>query len=276
MGLSFVSREAYACPITDTLNMPHIFANITNLLGMNGNIDESNKKEQDLREARTGNAGCGHGPTNKSTEIKSTAYDYLEKNFKKIKDIKICPTAEKSLLGNLNLPSILGSKSSCAEKDRVEFLKPQTNFEAAKREIQTKLFMEKPTKGDKKELIKGLPVETKDAMTSNYVDEVKTLRNKRAKYAEAVASTTYSIANEVRKKHKADMETLAKAQTQGCNQTQSHAMQNRNLKALIKAQAASIIIQIMAMEQEVAEKFITEPAYIITDEELEKALGDVK
>lgn len=269
LGLTSVSKTAFACPITDTMNMPHIFANVANLLGINTASNETNAKEEELRQVRTGNAGCSDGPTNKSTEIKSTAYDYLISApvMNKIINIKICPSPKSGL----DIP-LLSSFKECTDADRKTFLTPQPSFEAAINEIKTKLFMEKLKPISTKNFLGNVDLPAGQVKASS-LDAVKELRNRRAKYAEAVASTTKAIATQVRQKHKADMETLANAQAKGCNQTQSHAMQNRNMKALLKAQAASIMVQVMAMEQEVAIKFINEPIHIITEDELKNALG---
>ena len=120
----------------------------------------------------------------------------------------------------------------------------------------------------KKILIEELFFKDKEAYENSSSSEKEALQTKRKRYASEVASKGYALAYALRERLKEDAKSLINAQTSGCNQTQSHALQNRNLKALIKTTAANIAIQIMSMETEAALQLLSEPLVEMTAEDV--------
>ena len=89
------------------------------------------------------------------------------------------------------------------------------------------------------------------------------IKNRKA-FAAEVAAEAYSLSMQIRPLYQEDMQSLGALTGKGCNQTQSNAMLNRNLKAQIKMLAAQIIMQIVQMEVDAVQQFIKEPTKIIT------------
>ena len=112
--------------------------------------------------------------------------------------------------------------------------------------------------------------ESKEAYDNAPSADREAMQTKRKKYANEAASKGYALANALRPRLKKDAETLIASQTAGCNQVQSHALQNRNLAALIKTTGANIIVQILSMENEAAVQLLNEPLVEITEEQIKK------
>lgn len=248
------STSVQACPIIDTKNASKVFKNIFNVHTNQATANETATKEEDLQEVQTGKANCSAKPGNKKTEIKTTAWEYIAKgSFPK----KAAKKDEKTT-------DTKGDKETKKSQTKVintisnsEFL-PFTKKDASITDA-------------KKELIKLMFFENKSAYENAPSSEREALQTKRKKYANEVASKGFALATALRPKLKEDAESLLASQTAGCNQVQSHALQNRNLKALIKITAANIIVKILSMENEVAVQLLNEPLVEITEEEIKKS-----
>lgn len=242
------STQVYACPIIDTKNMSKVFKNIFNVHTNQATASETATKEEKLQEVQSGKAGCSAKPGNKDTEIKTTAWEYIA-NGKITKK-----TTQKDDKGN--------EKKSTSETKIIDL-------------ISTSAFLNMPNNGTsiteaKKELIKSMFFESKEAYENAPSSEREALQTKRKKYANEVASKGFSLATALRPRLQKDAESLIASQTSGCNQLQSHALQNRNLKALIKTTAANIVVQILSMENEAAVQLLNEPLVEITEEQITK------
>ena len=242
------SIQVSACPIIDTKNMSKVFKNIFNVHTNQATASETATKEEQLQEIQSGKANCSAQPGNEKTEIKTTAWEYIAtgKITKK--------STQKDDNGN--------EKETTSETKIIDL-------------ISTSAFLNMPNGGTsisqaKKELIKSMFFESKDAYDNAPSAEREALQTKRKKYANEVASKGYALATALRPRLKKDAESILASQTSGCNQMQSHALQNRNLKALIKTTAANIVVQILSMENEAAVQLLNEPLVIITEEQIAK------
>ncbi len=133
-------------------------------------------------------------------------------------------------------------------------LKPQNNFADAIKEIKTTFF----TSNKKSEGIIG------GSVTSS---EINAALQKRMDYVHQVSSEALTIAKDLRGRIEKDAKSIANAQTKGCNIQQGYALQNRNLRALIKGTTADIVIQVLIMESTAAHNLLKEPSYLINLEE---------
>ncbi len=241
----FSQASAFMCPITDTKNMSKVFQNVTNVFTNGTTATNTAIKDEELNKIKNGNPTCSSNPTNKQTEIKTTAWEYISKGA-------ITTTFVQEIEG-------VETKKSSSEKiidliSRSDFLKtPQelTKISEAKKILIEELFFK-----------------DKEAYENSSSSEKEALQTKRKRYASEVASKGYALAYALRERLKEDAKSLINAQTSGCNQTQSHALQNRNLKALIKTTAANIAIQIMSMETEAALQLLSEPLVEMTAEDV--------
>ncbi|MBQ8251289.1 MAG: hypothetical protein IJY92_05205 [Alphaproteobacteria bacterium] len=251
------STAVQACPIIDTKNASKVFKNIFNVHTNQATANETASKEDKLQEVQTGKANCSAKPGNKKTEIKTTAWEYISKGSIPKK------TAEKDTEGKEEGKDKDEGKKE--EKTKVidiisnsEFL-PFTKKDASITDA-------------KKELIKLMFFENKSAYDNAPSSEREAMQTKRKKYANEAASKGFALATALRSKVKEDAESLLASQTAGCNQVQSHALQNRNLKALIKITAANIIVKILTMENEAAVQLLNEPLVEMTEEDIRKSI----
>lgn len=91
--------------------------------------------------------------------------------------------------------------------------------------------------------------------------------NNRRSFASEVSAEAYALSQQLRPLYKEDMQALTSIDAKGCNQTQSNAMMNRNIKAQIKMLATQILIQIVQMEVDTVQQFIKESPTLISLEE---------
>lgn len=236
---------AFGCPIIDLKNMTKVFQNVFNLQDNVTIASASSSKEEQLNEIKNGNPGCSSNPSNTQTEIKTTAWDYINKG-----KIRTTIVQEKD-----------GEETKTSYDERVIDLISKSNYLSAPKGMVK-------ISDAKKELIKAMFFESKEAHDNASANDKEELRTKRKRYASEVASRGYALANALRPRLKKDSESLLNAQTSGCNQTQSHALQNRNLKALIKTTAANIAVQIITMETEAALQLINEPLLEMSPEDV--------
>ena len=245
------SNQANAlCPIIDTQNMSKVFKNIFNVHVNQATASETASKEEELQEIQSGKAGCSANPGMKKTEIQTTAWDYIASGtIKKTVTQKDDEGKEKKTTSETKIIDIISNSQ----------------------------FLNMPSSGTniteaKEELIKSMFFESKEAYENGSSSEKEALQTKRKKYANEVASKGYALATALRPRVQKDAQSLLAAQTSSCNQLQSHALQNRNLKALIKTTAANIIVQILSMENEAAVQLLNEPLVEISEEQLKKDL----
>lgn len=121
------------------------------------------------------------------------------------------------------------------------YISPQEKYETALDMLKKNFFLQE---GDKE-----------SALTK--------LQN-RVNFASEVAAEAYSLAQQLRPLFIEDMQSMQVASGKGCNQTQSNAMLNRNIKAQIKMVASQIILQIVQMEVDVVQQFIKDQPTILT------------
>lgn len=253
--IGFISNTSYACPIIDTKNMSKVFKSIFQVHQNQSTANETATKDEQLQEDQTGNAGCSASPGNKQTEIKTTAWDFIAKG------------------------KFVTKKTETDDKGVEKEKKTETSVLQT---ITTSKFLPASNATDiseaKEDLINTMYFKDETAYKNASSAKKEALRTKRKQYANEVASKGYALATALRPKLQEDAKSLISVQTTGCNQTQSHALQNRNLKALIKTTAANIVIQILAMENEAAIQLQNEELVEIPEEKIIKDLkgGDSK
>ncbi len=245
VNLPFTKAFGFACPITDSKNMSKVFQNVTNVFTNGTTATNTAIKDQELNNIKNGNPTCSSNPANQKTEIKTTSWEYISKG-------KITTTVVQEIEG------IETKKSS---DENIIDLISRSDYLKIPQEL-------KKISEAKKILIDELFFKDKNALENASASDKEEIRTKRKRYASEVASKGYALAYALRPKLKEDAESLVNTQTSGCNQTQSHALQNRNLKALIKTTAANIAIQIMSMETEAALQLLNEPLVEMTAEDV--------
>ena len=131
-------------------------------------------------------------------------------------------------------------KKNIIEMFKSEYISPQKKFDEAVKTLQEKFF-----------------ISEKDKETAT--DKLKN----RMAFAAEVAAESYALSQQLRPLYIEDLTSLYEATGKGCNQTQSNAMMNRNIKAQTKMLASQIIIQIVQMEADVVQQFIKESPTIL-------------
>ena len=131
-------------------------------------------------------------------------------------------------------------KKNIMEMFKSEYISPQEKFSEAVKILQEKFFISE---------------KDKESATDK-------LKNRMA-FAAEVAAEAYALSQQLRPLYIEDLKSLYAATGKGCNQTQSNAMMNRNIKAQTKMLASQIIIQIVQMEADVVQQFIKESPAIL-------------
>ncbi len=120
------------------------------------------------------------------------------------------------------------------------YISPQEEFDDAVNMLKEKFFISKDDK-----------------------ESAKIKLQNRMAFAAEIAAESYALSQQLRPLYIEDLQSLHGASAKGCNQTQSNAMMNRNIKAQMKMLASQIIIQIVQMESDVVQQFIKESPTIL-------------
>lgn len=218
------------CPTNNPSDLPNIIKQSVEAASTVKTTQNTFTEDEKQRTAVNGNANCSASPNNTQgeNEIKTTVYDYLKENvFKE-------------------------SKSN--------IIKQQENYEAAIQEIKKTFFIQGGKKSTPSNGTADNISTTVNGASSKAIDSVL---QKRTEYVNDVSANSLKYSIDLREKVKEDIQSVANAQTKGCNQLQGYLLQNRNLQALIKATASDIIIQILTMEATASQNLLKEPPNLI-------------
>lgn len=200
--------------------------------------DLISKSEDDIKEAKQGNADCKNSPENtKDQVIKTETFKYL---YDKVLD--------------------------APEDDADYYLARTKNYEEARIAVKEKFFYETDTqlteRGESLKEVTGFDATATGGLKTTA--ELFEILRTREKYANAVAAKNLAISMDLREKIGTDLKSTEKVATSGCNQLQGMVLENRNLAALLKETASDLVVQILTLESLAARNLQKESPQLLT------------